>query len=122
MSKELPLPDESLEPREKSVIAALRAINEQGGDPSTCSELIAFVKARETEADKTDSDRANLEAAIRMATIYARSGYVEEAYDELTSTREAAGQRNETDLVERIDGLMDRLEAYFRSLDEENSS
>ena len=113
MSDRFPLNQEALEPREGVVITALRRIYEEEGDPSSCPELIAFVTAREAEANRADSDRANLETSILMATIYARSGYVEEAHEQLSQTREAARQRNELDLVERIDGLLDRLEAFL---------
>lgn len=114
MSDRFPLQGESMEPREEVVIDALRRIRAEDGDPSSCAELQAFRAAREAEANEKDTDRANLETAIRMATVYARAGYVEAAYDELNTTREAAGQRNELDLVERIDGLMDRLDEFLR--------
>lgn len=113
MSDRFPLQGESMEPREEVVIDALRRIRSEDGDPSSCAELQAFRAAREAEANEKDTDRANLETAIRMATIYARAGYAEAAYEELDATRQAAGQRDEFDLVKRIDDLMDRLERFL---------
>lgn len=96
---------------EHAVIDALRRIREASGDPSTCEALLAFTKQREAQANREDSDRGNIEAAIQMARIYANAGYLEEALGEFETTREAAAHGGHDDLLQRIDEFMDKIEA-----------
>jgi hypothetical protein len=101
---------EKAELTEAEVITALRLVYESQGEPSSCEALMNFVKQREAQANKENTDRGNIEAAIQMARIYANSGYLEAAYDELDSIREAAANGHD-DLLEQIDGFMDKIDA-----------
>lgn len=104
------LDTEPPEPTEKAVITALRAVRDQGSDPSTCRELLEFARAQEEQATKENSDEANIRVAIQLGRIYANAGYLEEALDELEKTREAAWNSGLHDLLSYIEELLAKID------------
>jgi len=93
---------------EKGVLVA--ALKEKGlDDPGASEELMAWLRGVEDEADRENTSRANIEADIEKARLFAEAGIMDEARDYYGMARYAAYCDNEKELFEQIDKEMEGL-------------
>jgi hypothetical protein len=96
--------------REDEVVRILR---ERGfEDPLARTYLGRLAEQHEEEALKrSDAARANTECALKLARVYYLAGHVEVALQELESSRMEAWNRGDQSLYERIENIMDLIDA-----------
>lgn len=108
--EEWKMSEERAQALESEVVEALCA---KGKDnPESKGVLINWIKIKEHEARLTGTSEAQIKLAIQAASVYKRSGYFNEALEELRSTEEAAASENDGfELYNRIKALEDEIQS-----------
>src|SRR3990167_9327483 len=107
MSEELPsqkkqeLPDQEL-------IDALRSHGPE--DPTTKAMLGLWVHANERELNESSESTSRIEMNIRRGRLFFAAGYIDEAFDSLSSAATQADNEGKRELYDTIMAGMDQME------------
>lgn len=116
MFESFPSPEQQKSPREK-LIEALKTKGIENSEVK--EELSKYIEASrlrvEYITDKKEHYKASIECSISNAQLFYESGYKQEAFDDLLDTFEIARQAGETELMEKINRILDEIEPQLNS-------
>lgn len=106
MSQEFPSPKKEI--ADQALIDALR--NHGPEDPTTKEMLGLWVQATERELNESAEPTSRIEMNIRRGRLFFASGYVDEAYDSLSSAATQADNEGRSELYDSIMTEMDQMD------------
>ncbi|KKU22512.1 MAG: hypothetical protein UX31_C0001G0030 [Candidatus Nomurabacteria bacterium GW2011_GWA1_46_11] len=115
MSEELPSPKKQEVADDRELIEALRSHGPE--DPTTKAMLGLWVHATERELNESQESTSRIEMNIRRGRLFFAAGYIDEAFDSLSSAATQADNEGKRELYDTIMAGMDQMDSQLGESD-----